>query len=144
MWPEPVERVAAFLRSAGAPARLEELPADADSPPGPALRAAGFDCDGRSVVAVVPADRAVDRDKVAAAAGCTDLRPAPPLPFPFQSARVFLDRAILFAGIVWLEAGSPRHVVGLAPAQLARLTRAETADLLQDAGSGEVGPRGPG
>jgi prolyl-tRNA editing enzyme YbaK/EbsC (Cys-tRNA(Pro) deacylase) len=31
---------------------------------------------------------------------------------------------------VWLEAGSPRHVLGLAPEQLLRLTRAETGTFL--------------
>jgi prolyl-tRNA editing enzyme YbaK/EbsC (Cys-tRNA(Pro) deacylase) len=31
---------------------------------------------------------------------------------------------------VWLEAGSPRHVLGLAPGELLRLTRAETGAFL--------------
>jgi hypothetical protein len=33
---------------------------------------------------------------------------------------------------VWAGAGSPRHVVGLSPAELARLTRARTVDVVQD------------
>jgi prolyl-tRNA editing enzyme YbaK/EbsC (Cys-tRNA(Pro) deacylase) len=33
---------------------------------------------------------------------------------------------------VWLDAGSPRHVVGISPAQLARVVRAQPADLLAD------------
>jgi prolyl-tRNA editing enzyme YbaK/EbsC (Cys-tRNA(Pro) deacylase) len=133
MWPEPVERIAAFLRAAGVAGRLEELPADADSPPGPAVRVAGFECDGRSLVALVPDERAIDRDKVAAAGGCARLRPAPVPEFPFQPARVLLDRVLFSTDTVWLEAGSTRYVLGLSPFDLARLTRAETADLLLEA-----------
>jgi len=130
MWPEPVERIAAFLRASGADGRLEELQADMDEPPGPAVRAVGFDCDRRGLVVLVPADRRLDRDKVATAASCADLVPAPLPTFPFQPARVLLDLSILAGPTVWLEAASPRHFLGLAPFQLARLTRAETADLL--------------
>jgi prolyl-tRNA editing enzyme YbaK/EbsC (Cys-tRNA(Pro) deacylase) len=130
MWPEPVERIAALLRANGVQGRLEELPAGVDAPPGTGLVAVGFECDSRSLVALVPADRDVDRDKLAALANCTTLRPAPSSGFPFQGARVFLDRTALSTGVLWLEAGSPRHVVGMAPSQLARVTRLETADLL--------------
>jgi prolyl-tRNA editing enzyme YbaK/EbsC (Cys-tRNA(Pro) deacylase) len=133
VWPEPVERIAALLRAAGAAGRLEELPADADSAPGPAVRVAGFECDGRSLVALVPDDRAIDRDKVATAAGCTTLRPAPAPEFPFSPARVLLDWALISNPAVWLEAGSTRYVLGLSPHDLARLTRAEPADLLLEA-----------
>jgi prolyl-tRNA editing enzyme YbaK/EbsC (Cys-tRNA(Pro) deacylase) len=132
MWPEPVERIAALLRTAGAEGRLEELPAGADTPPGTGLAAVGFECDGRDLVALVPADREVDRDKLARLANCTSLRPAPSPVFPFEGARVFLDRTTLSTGLLWLEAGSPRHVVGIAPSQLARVTRLETADLLPE------------
>ena len=130
MWPEPVERIAAVLRTAAVQGRLEELPAGVEKPPSPNLRAAGFDCDGRSIVVLVPAERAIDRDKLAAVASCVALRPAPAPEFPFAEARVFLDRSMLSARTVWLEAGSPRHALGLAPAQLGRLTRAETPDVL--------------
>jgi prolyl-tRNA editing enzyme YbaK/EbsC (Cys-tRNA(Pro) deacylase) len=118
------------VRAAGAQGCIEELPAGVDTPPGPALRAAGFECNGRSLVVLVPSDRAVDRDKLAAAARCSTLRPAPLPSFPFQPARVVLDHSVLGASTVWLEAGSPRHVLGLAPSQLVRLTRSETADVL--------------
>lgn len=131
-WPESVERIAVLLRTAGVQGRLEELAKDADSPPGPAVRAAGFECDGRSLVVLVPGDRVIDRDKLAVAAGCVALRPAPFPSFPFQTARVFLDRLALSMPEVWLEAGSPRHVLGLAPGRLVHLTRAQTADLLED------------
>jgi hypothetical protein len=130
VWPDPVERVAAFLRAVGVAGQLEELPADADSPPGPGLRIAGFECDGRSLVALVPDERAIDRDKLATAAGCSTLRPGPVPEFPFERARVLLDRVLLSTETVWLEAGAPRYVLGLTPSDLARVTRADTADLL--------------
>ena len=46
--------------------------------------------------------------------------------FPFQGAGVLVDRSLLVLLTVWLEAGSPRHVLGLTPRELLRLTRAET------------------
>jgi prolyl-tRNA editing enzyme YbaK/EbsC (Cys-tRNA(Pro) deacylase) len=130
MWPEPVERIAALLRAAGVPGQIEELPGDVDDPPGAAFRAAGFECDGRSLVVLVPTDRSIDRDKLAGVARCAALRPAPVPPFPFQPARVLIDRTALTAGTLWLEAGSPRHFLGVSPGQLARVTRSEAADLL--------------
>jgi len=78
---------------------------------------------------------------VADVARCSALRPAPFPDFPFQAARVLLDRSALVLQTVWLEAGSPRHVVGLTPSQLVRLTRSETADLVLE---GEVHDRGQG
>jgi prolyl-tRNA editing enzyme YbaK/EbsC (Cys-tRNA(Pro) deacylase) len=128
-----VERVAALLRAAGVVGQLEELPADADSAPGPAVRVAGFECDGRNLVALVPEERAIDQDKLGAAARCSSLRPGSVPEFPFQEARVFLDRVLLSTDTVWLEAGSTGYVLGLAPSDLARLTRAETADLVLEA-----------
>ena len=35
MWPEPVERIASFLRHSEAEGRIEELPPGVDEPPGP-------------------------------------------------------------------------------------------------------------
>ena len=131
-WPEPVERIAAFLRESEALGRLEELPPGVDAPPGPGARADAFDCDGRTVVALLPDDRRVDRSRLARRAGCTELRPGTRRDFPFQGARVILDRSLLAARTVWLEAGSPRHFLGLSPRQLLRLTRAETGIFLID------------
>ena len=133
MWPEPVERIAVFLRASGASGSLEELPADADSAPGPSVHIEGFECDGRVLVALFPAERRVDRDKVASAATCRSLRAGKAPEFPFRDARVFLDRTLLTAEMVWLQAGTERFVVGLPPTDLARLTRAEAADLLLEA-----------
>src|SRR5947208_14484308 len=84
MWPEPVERIASFLRESEAQGRIEELPPGVDEPPGPAVRAVGFDCDGRTLVVLVPEDRAIDHDRVSRRGACAALRPAPSGTFPFQ------------------------------------------------------------
>ena len=132
MWPEPVERIALFLRQSEAPARLEQLPDGVDTPPGPAARSEAFECEDRTLVALVPDDREVDRARLARRGGCRELRPAAAHTFPFQGARVLVDRSLLSQRMVWLEAGSPRHVLGLGPRQLLRLTRAETGSFLID------------
>jgi hypothetical protein len=139
MWPEQVERVASFLRGAGVQARLEELPDGVDEPPGPNVIAAGYDCDGRMIVALHNARGTLEQRKLIRAAGCSRLSPAPAPSFPYETARVFVDRGLLAERVVWVEAGSPRHYVGVPAAQLARLTRSQTASLLRDDGlSGEV------
>jgi prolyl-tRNA editing enzyme YbaK/EbsC (Cys-tRNA(Pro) deacylase) len=130
MWPEAVERIASFLRDANAQGQIEELPPGVDTPPGQGVQAATFECDGRTLVALVPEDRVVDRGRLARRGGCTDLRPTAACGFPFQGARVLVDRSLLVLPTVWLEAGSPRHVLGLAPGQLLHLTRAETGTFL--------------
>ena len=130
MWPEPVERIAKFLRDSEAHGRLEELPPGVDRPPGAAARAEAYDCDGRTLVALVPDEADIDRSRLARRAGCTELRPAAARAFPFPGTRVLVDRSLLPLRIVWLEAGSPRHVLGLGPRQLLRLTRAETGTVL--------------
>ena len=133
MWPEPVERIATFLRDSEAIGRLEELPPGTDTAPGPAVRADAFDCDGRTLVVLVPADGVVDQERLVRRASCRSLQAAEARAFPFQGTLVFVDRALLSQRTVWLEAGSPRHVLGLAPSQLLRLTRAETgAFVVQD------------
>jgi prolyl-tRNA editing enzyme YbaK/EbsC (Cys-tRNA(Pro) deacylase) len=131
MWPEPVERISKFLRDSEAHGRLEELPAGVDRPPGPAARAEAYDCDGRTLVALVPDDADVDRSRLARRAGCTELRPAEGRPFPYQGARVIVERSLLSLRTAWLEAGSPRHVLGLSPGQIVRVTRAETGNFLR-------------
>jgi prolyl-tRNA editing enzyme YbaK/EbsC (Cys-tRNA(Pro) deacylase) len=132
VWPEAVERIAAFLRVSGVEGRLEELLPGAGPPPGRQLSAKGFDGNGAALVAVVPAGRRVDERKLAAAAGYDEMRSAPTTVFPFEQARVFMDQSILSFDAVWLEAGSPRHILGLTPVQFARVTNAETADLLRE------------
>lgn len=144
MWPEAVERVASLLRAAGVEGQLEELLPGAEPPPGLHLAAVGFECAGRRLVALVPAGRQVDSARLGSAAGCPSPRPGQAPEFPYAGTAVFLERTVLAAPIVWLGAGSPGHLLGLAPGQLARLTRALGADLLSESRRGEVddGPRG--
>jgi hypothetical protein len=130
MWPEPVERIARFLRESEAHGRLEELPDGVDSPPGPRVRAETFDCYGNAIVALVPDDREIDRGRLARRAGCGELRPVAARTFPFQGAHVLVDRSVLSLDTVWLEAGTARHFLGLGPGQVMRLTRAETGTFL--------------
>jgi prolyl-tRNA editing enzyme YbaK/EbsC (Cys-tRNA(Pro) deacylase) len=132
VWPEAVERIAAFLRASAVEGRLEELLAGAGPPAGQKLRADAFDGGGRAVVALVPDDRVVDTRKLALAAGCPEVSPAVATAFPFEGARVFMEQSAVSLEAVWLEAGSSRHVLRLSSAQIARLTRAETADLLRE------------
>ena len=155
-WPEPVQRVASFLAEAGAEARVEEF-ADGTPTAQAAAEAVGcelpqivkslvFDCDGRPVVVLVPGDRRADRAKVASALGCGKARVASPelveeitgfapgavAPFPLPLVeRVLMDSLLLAHEVVWVGAGSSRHMAGLAPAELRRLARAEPMDVVQ-------------
>ncbi|MGH3072745.1 MAG: aminoacyl-tRNA deacylase [Gaiellaceae bacterium] len=156
-WPEPVERVAAFLREAGAEARLEEIDEGAATAE-EAARAAGctlqqvvkslvFMCDGRPVVALVPGDRRADLEKIARAAGSAEARIArapeveaatgfPPgavAPFPLPRVdRVLIDQSLLAHDVVWIGAGSSTHIAAINPGTLARLARAQPMDAVQD------------
>ena len=156
-WPEPVERVSAYLREAGAEARIEEFssgtPTAQDAAEavgcelGQIVKSLVFDCDGRPVVAMVPGDRRADARKVALAAGAekarivpaggveevTGFAPGAVAPFPLaQVDLVFLDRRLLGHDRVWVGAGSTRHMAGLAPAELVRVARATQADIAAD------------
>ena len=132
MWPDPVERIAAFLRASGTEGRLEEVLADSEPPPGLELTAYAFECAGRRIVGLVPSTRSLDRRKLAAAADCTVLRAAASGSFPFEDAVVFVEQSALGEQTVWLELDPPGHFLGLAPAQLVRLTRSKTTDLLAE------------
>jgi prolyl-tRNA editing enzyme YbaK/EbsC (Cys-tRNA(Pro) deacylase) len=155
-WPEPVERVAAVLRGRAVDARVEEFtegtPTAAD-----AARAVGCDkaqivkslvfvCDGRPLLALVPGDRRADAAKIAAAAGAgyarvasaeevvaaTGFEPGAVAPFPAPNvSRVLLERELLRHELVWIGAGSTRHLAGLSPFDLARLTHADIAELAE-------------
>jgi prolyl-tRNA editing enzyme YbaK/EbsC (Cys-tRNA(Pro) deacylase) len=155
-WPEPVERVAAVLRERGVHARLEEFP-DGTPTARDAARAVGCEleqivkslvliCDGRPVLALVPGNRRADAAKIAAAANAgyariaktdevvaaTGFEPGAVAPFPApRVGTVLLERTLLRHELVWAGAGSPRHMVGLSPAELARLTRAIPADIAE-------------
>jgi prolyl-tRNA editing enzyme YbaK/EbsC (Cys-tRNA(Pro) deacylase) len=153
-WPEPVERVAAVLRERGVDARLEEFQ-DGTPTAAAAATAVGcetgeivkslvFMCDGLPVLALVPGDRRADELKVAEATGATYARIARPeevfaatgfepgsvAPFPTVTVtRVLLERELLRAPMVWAGAGSSKHMVGLSPVDLARVTQAEVVEL---------------
>ena len=156
-WPEAVERVAAFLREERAEARLEEF--ETGTPTAQAAAAAVgcelgqivksvvFVCDDKPVVVLVPGDRRADKQKVAAAVGAakakiagpeeveaaTGFAPGAVAPFPLPAVEhVMIDRALLAPELVWVGAGSTRHMAGLSPAELVRLTRARPMDAVQD------------
>ena len=153
-WPEPVARVAEFLKCAGVDARVEEFP-EGTPTAGAAAKAVGasraqivkslvFVCDGRPILALVPGDRRADENKVAAAAGARNARVARPdevlaatgfepggvAPFPASGiSRVVMAGELLAHDRVWIGAGSERHMAGLSPVDLAQLTQARTAEL---------------
>lgn len=155
-WPEPVERVAAFVRERGADLRLEEFSAGTPTAEA-AARAIGCDaaqivksivfvCDGLSVLALVPGDRRADPAKVAAAAAAgyariarpdevvaaTGFEPGAVAPFPVRNvARVLVERELLLQELVWIGAGSTRHMAGLAPIDLLRLAGGMPVDLAE-------------
>ena len=157
-WPEPVERVAAFLREGGVEGRIEEFEAGTPTAKD-AARAVGcklgqivkslvFDCDGSPLVELVPGDRRADAGKVAKAAGCrrakiagpdevraaTGFEPGAVAPFPLpRVSRVLVDRQLLVHDRVWIGAGSPSHMATLAPADLVRLAKAEPMDAVAEA-----------
>jgi Cys-tRNA(Pro) deacylase len=157
-WPGEVERVAEFLRETGAEARVEEF---ATPTPTAQAAADAIGCDlreivkslvfetddGRPVVALVPGDRRADAAKVATAVGAAKVRiataervreitgfePGAVAPFPLSRVeRILVDPALLAHERVWVGAGSERHMAGLSPAELVRLTRAEARDLVRD------------
>jgi prolyl-tRNA editing enzyme YbaK/EbsC (Cys-tRNA(Pro) deacylase) len=155
-WPEPVERVTAYLRDAGAEARIEEFSAGTPTATA-AARAIGcdlrhivkslvFECDGQPVLAMVPGDRRADPAKVAAGAGGAAARVVPPdrvrdltgfepgavCPFPPRVKRALVDRSLLTLDRLWVGAGSTHHLVGLTPAELLRLSRAVPLDIASD------------
>jgi prolyl-tRNA editing enzyme YbaK/EbsC (Cys-tRNA(Pro) deacylase) len=153
-WPEPVARVADVLRRYGVDGRVEEFP-EGTPTAGAAAKAVGssraqivksllFVCDGRPTLALVPGDRRADETKVAVAVGAKGARVARPdevvaatgfepggvAPFPSPGvSQVVMDGELLVHDRVWVGAGSERHMAGLAPADLLRLTQARTADL---------------
>jgi prolyl-tRNA editing enzyme YbaK/EbsC (Cys-tRNA(Pro) deacylase) len=156
VWPEPVERVTAYLRDAGAEVRVEEF-ADGTPTAQAAARAVGcelgqivkslvFDCDGRPVVVMVPGDRRADSEKIGRAAGsrsariagseevadATGFEPGAVAPFPLPKVEIlFIDRTLLAQPVVWIGAGSPSHMAALSPAELVRLSRARPVDVVE-------------
>ncbi|HZT45325.1 MAG TPA: YbaK/EbsC family protein [Gaiellaceae bacterium] len=156
-WPESVERVSTVLRESGAEARVEEF-ATGTPTAEDAARAVGcelrqivksllFDCDGRSVLVLVPGDRRADpakvarvtataRAKVAGAAQVEEATGYPPggvAPFDLRKVeRVLIDKRLLAEPLLWVGAGSERHMAGLPATELLRVSRGEAADVAGD------------
>lgn len=155
-WPDAVERVTRYLREAGAEVRVEEF-AEGTSTAQDAAQAVGcelaqivkslvFDCDGRAIVVLVPGDRRADRRKIAEIAGCTKAKIAGPeqvrdatgfepgavAPFPLPGVRAaFVDRSLLQHRLVWIGAGSTRHMAAVTPTDLVRLSQAKPMDAVE-------------
>jgi prolyl-tRNA editing enzyme YbaK/EbsC (Cys-tRNA(Pro) deacylase) len=149
--------VAAFLREARAEATVEEFPEGTPTAedaaravgcePSEIVKSLVFLCDGEPVVVMVPGDRRADAGKVAAAIGCgrakvasakdvelaTGFEPGGVAPFPLPAVQhVLIERTLLGRNRVWVGAGSERHMAGLQPAELIRLTRARPMDAVQE------------
>jgi len=156
-WPEPVARVSAALREAGAEARLEEFPGGTPTAED-AARAVGcelrqivksllFDCDGRAVLVLVPGNRRADVRKVAALTSArratvagrarveeaTGYAPGAVAPFPLRRVeRVLIEKSLLGEDVLWIGAGSTRHMAGLPATELVRVSRAQPVDVAED------------
>lgn len=153
-WPEPVERVARALREAGVEARLEELPVETPTAVA-AARAVGcaldqivrsivLVCDERVVLALVGGEARAVPARVAELAGArrarsasldevlvaTGFEPGGVAPFPrHPDVRAFLDERLLQRDVLWIGAGSPRHLARIAAADLVRVAGAEIGDV---------------
>jgi Cys-tRNA(Pro) deacylase len=149
--------VSAFLRKAGAEARIEEFPAGAATAQdaadavgcdlGRIVKSLVFVCDNHNVIAMVPGDRKADAAKIAQAVGAerakvadaervvaaTGFEPGAVAPFPLRAVtRVLIERTLLTHDVVWVGAGSSRHMAGLPPSELVRLAGAQPLDLVRD------------
>jgi Cys-tRNA(Pro) deacylase len=155
--PEAVARVARFLTQARAEAKLQEFPQGTPTARD-AADAIGCDldqivkslvvlCDGTPVVVLVPGSHRADFEKIGRAVGASSVRIAPPAvvhaatgyerggvaPFALRGvSTVLCDHRLLAWKVVWTGAGSDRHMAGLMPSELLRLTRARTADICAD------------
>jgi prolyl-tRNA editing enzyme YbaK/EbsC (Cys-tRNA(Pro) deacylase) len=153
-WPEPVERVSAFLRGAAVDARIEEF-AEGTPTAREAARAVGCElgqivkslvlvCDGAYVLALVPGDRRADEDAVRAAVEAREMRVAKPdevlhatgfepggvAPFPQRAiTQTLMDRSFFGHDEVWIGAGTSSHMASLRPSELLRLSGARAVDL---------------
>jgi prolyl-tRNA editing enzyme YbaK/EbsC (Cys-tRNA(Pro) deacylase) len=157
-WPEAVERVTRYLREAGAEVRVEEFPEGTPTAQdaanavgcelGQIVKSLVFVCDGRPLVVLVPGDRRADSDKIARAAGArfcrmagseevrdaTGFEPGAVCPFPLRRVdTVFVERMLLSQPVLWIGAGSERHMAALAPTELLRLSRARPMDAVEEA-----------
>jgi prolyl-tRNA editing enzyme YbaK/EbsC (Cys-tRNA(Pro) deacylase) len=144
-WPPDVERVAAALRRAGVESRLEEFGGGTPTAED-AARAAGCELgqivkslvfalpDGRHTLVMVPGDRRADRQKIAQALGVERAKPAgPDAPFPLTAVEsVLMERMLLTQEVVWIGAGSERHMAAITPPDLVKVARARVIDAVSD------------
>lgn len=153
-WPEPVARVAAVLQEAAIDSRIEQF--DEGTPTArAAAEAVGCElaqivksivlvCDANYVLVLVPGDRRADEAAIGRALGAESVRIATPAevveatgfepggvaPFPQKNvSRTLMDRSFLQHQVVWIGAGTERHLAAIPPLELARLTRAGAIDL---------------
>jgi prolyl-tRNA editing enzyme YbaK/EbsC (Cys-tRNA(Pro) deacylase) len=137
--------------------RVEEFPAEVPTAADAAeavgcklaeiVKSLVFECDDRTVLAMIPGDRRADtaklaravqaeRARVASAARVRELTgfdPGAVAPFPPAKVdHVLIDRLLLLQDHVWVGAGSATHLARLAPAELVRLARAVPLDLAAD------------
>ena len=151
VWPEPVERVASFLRATGAEARIEEFATETPTAEaaadavgctlGQIVKSLVFVCDGTPVAALVPGDRRADSAKIARLAGArraaiakpaevvdaTGFSPGGVAPFPLERVPLVLVERTLV--------GRDDHVEAVLRAQLRQLA----ADA--ERGAGDDGER---
>jgi prolyl-tRNA editing enzyme YbaK/EbsC (Cys-tRNA(Pro) deacylase) len=148
-----VQRVARYLADARAEARLQEFKQGTPTA-GEAAEAVGceldqivkslvFLCDDRPVLVLVPGSYRADPAKVAEAVEAASARIATPAqvkratgfevggvaPFPTLQGEVLIERTLLSWTLVWVGAGTDRHMAGLAPTELLRLTKARATDV---------------
>jgi prolyl-tRNA editing enzyme YbaK/EbsC (Cys-tRNA(Pro) deacylase) len=156
-WPDPVERVAVFLRAAGAEARLEEFESATPSAQAAAdaigcsleqiVKSLVFVCGSEPVLALLPGDRRADPAKIALAAEAADARVARPVEVlevtgfapggvspvpPPPGTLVLVERTIISSPVVWIGGGSDRHMAMLSPSELVRLTGGSLVDIAQE------------
>lgn len=156
-WPDPVERVAVFLRAAGAEARLEEFGSATPSAQTAAdaigcsleqiVKSLVFVCGSEPVLALLPGDRRADPAKIALEAGArvarvarpaevlevTGLAPGGVSPVPPPPGMlVLVERMIISSPVVWVGGGSDRHMAMLSPNELVRLTGGSLVDIAQE------------
>jgi prolyl-tRNA editing enzyme YbaK/EbsC (Cys-tRNA(Pro) deacylase) len=153
-WPEPVERVSAFLRAAAVDARIEEF-TEGTPTAREAARAVGCElaqivkslvlvCDGAYVLALVPGDRRADEDAIRGLVGAQEVRiakaaevlhatgfePGAVAPFPQRAVtQTLMDSSFFAHEEVWVGAGTSSHMASLRPAELLKLSGARSVDL---------------
>ncbi|MEO5632877.1 YbaK/EbsC family protein [Gaiella sp.] len=156
-WPDPVERVAVFLRAAGAEARLEEFESATPSAQAAAdaigcaleqiVKSLVFVCGTEPVLALLPGDRRADPAKIALVAEASDARVARPAEVievtgfvpggvspvpPPPDTLVLIEQTIISSPVVWIGGGSDRHMAMLSPHELVRLSGGSLVDIAQE------------